>query len=186
MDPIDTSRDTGVLPCVVVPFAGLDHFAGFDWATEKHDLCAVNRDGKNVLQSEFLDTAAADLPAQGFYVLSAGLAAMMDGAAAAEAVAVARQYGADLADHRSQPLTAEQVQALDTLDRVAGERRLRVAFMLRPGEMFFINNRWIFHNRTAFEDHAGPERRRHYARLWLQRPVSDASEKRPDASPKRR
>ena len=39
--------------------------------------------------------------------------------------------------------------------------------MLRPGDMFFSNNRWILHNRTAFEDHLEPERRRHYVRLWL-------------------
>ena len=33
--------------------------------------------------------------------------------------------------------------------------------------MFFVNNRWILHNRTAFLDHPEPERRRHYSRLWL-------------------
>jgi alpha-ketoglutarate-dependent taurine dioxygenase len=68
------------------------------------------------------------------------------------------------------PLTAEQVRALDLLDEVAGQRRLRAEFSLRPGEMLFVNNRWILHNRTAFEDHAEPERKRHYVRLWLRRP----------------
>jgi alpha-ketoglutarate-dependent taurine dioxygenase len=67
------------------------------------------------------------------------------------------------------PLTAEQVSALDTLDQVAAEPRLRVEFMLRPGEMLFENNRWLLHNRTAFEDHSEPERKRHYVRLWLRR-----------------
>jgi hypothetical protein len=66
-----------------------------------------------------------------------------------------------------QPLTPEQVRALDALDAVAGERQLRVEFALRPGDIFFINNRWLLHNRTAFEDHAEPERRRHYVRLWV-------------------
>lgn len=33
--------------------------------------------------------------------------------------------------------------------------------------MLVTNNRWILHNRTAFEDHAEPELRRHYVRLWL-------------------
>ena len=65
------------------------------------------------------------------------------------------------------PLTPEQVDALDVLDRVADEPRLRVEFLMRPGEMLFVNNRWILHNRTAFEDFAEPERRRHYVRLWL-------------------
>jgi len=68
------------------------------------------------------------------------------------------------------PLTTEQVNALNALDRVANDRHLRVEFTLAAGEMLFVNNRWILHNRTAFEDHAEPERQRHYVRLWLQRP----------------
>jgi Taurine catabolism dioxygenase TauD, TfdA family len=68
------------------------------------------------------------------------------------------------------PLTGDQVNALDLLDRVASERDLRVEFNLRSGEMLFINNRWILHNRTAFEDFPEPERRRHYIRLWVRRP----------------
>jgi alpha-ketoglutarate-dependent taurine dioxygenase len=67
------------------------------------------------------------------------------------------------------PLTADQVAALDALDRVAAEPKLRVEFMLRPGEMLFANNRWLLHNRTAFEDHPEPDRKRHYVRLWLSR-----------------
>jgi alpha-ketoglutarate-dependent taurine dioxygenase len=47
---------------------------------------------------------------------------------------------------------------------------LRAEFTMQPGEMFFINNRWVLHNRTAFEDHPEPERRRHLVRLWLERP----------------
>jgi alpha-ketoglutarate-dependent taurine dioxygenase len=42
-----------------------------------------------------------------------------------------------------------------------------VEFNLNPGEMLFINNRWLLHNRTAFEDHAEPGRQRHYVRLWV-------------------
>lgn len=67
------------------------------------------------------------------------------------------------------PLTPTQVRALDTLDQVAGRPEMRVEFDLRPGQMFFINNRWILHNRTAFEDFAEPARRRHLVRLWLRR-----------------
>jgi alpha-ketoglutarate-dependent taurine dioxygenase len=67
------------------------------------------------------------------------------------------------------PLTAGQIAALDTLDCVAADPGLRAEFTLQPGEMLFVNNRWILHNRTAFEDHPEPERRRHYLRLWLAR-----------------
>jgi alpha-ketoglutarate-dependent taurine dioxygenase len=67
------------------------------------------------------------------------------------------------------PLTPEQVRALDVLDGVLAEPDLRVEFSLKPGDMFFVNNRWIFHNRTAFEDHPDSERRRHLVRLWLKK-----------------
>jgi len=66
------------------------------------------------------------------------------------------------------PLNEAQRQALDALDAVANDPALRVEFALEPGDMFFINNRWILHNRTAFVDHDEPERRRHLVRLWLQ------------------
>lgn len=44
-------------PAAVVAFSALDHFAGFDWATEKHDVVVVNRQGQVVLKLEFPDTA---------------------------------------------------------------------------------------------------------------------------------
>ena len=67
-----------------------------------------------------------------------------------------------------QPLTAAQTRALNLLDECIRSPGLRVEFDLKPGQMFFVNNRWILHNRTAFEDHPEPERRRHLVRLWLQ------------------
>jgi protein-tyrosine-phosphatase/tRNA A37 threonylcarbamoyladenosine synthetase subunit TsaC/SUA5/YrdC len=54
-----------------------------------------------------LGCTAADLPERGFHVLSAGLAATTGGPAADEAVEAARSYGADLAGHRSRPLSPE-------------------------------------------------------------------------------
>jgi hypothetical protein len=69
----------------------------------------------------------------------------------------------------AQPLTAAQQRALTVLDEVLGEQALQVAFDLKPGDIFFISNRWILHNRSAFEDYPEPERKRHYVRLWLQR-----------------
>jgi alpha-ketoglutarate-dependent taurine dioxygenase len=70
-------------------------------------------------------------------------------------------------DKASVPLTRQQVAALDTLDAVLRRPELRVDFELRPGDMYFLNNRWLLHNRTAFDDHPEPERRRHLVRLWL-------------------
>jgi protein-tyrosine phosphatase len=65
--------------------------------------------------ADALGCTAEELPARGFVVRSAGLAAMTGGPAAAEAVEVARACGADLAGHRSQPLTAELAAQADYL-----------------------------------------------------------------------
>jgi alpha-ketoglutarate-dependent taurine dioxygenase len=73
-------------------------------------------------------------------------------------------------DKAGVPLTAAQHEALETLDQVLDEPPLRVEMDLRPGDMFFVNNRWLLHNRSAFEDHPEPQRKRHYVRLWLRRP----------------
>lgn len=70
-------------------------------------------------------------------------------------------------DKVAEPLTAAQRQALDILDGVLQRPELRVEFELQPGQIYFINNRWILHNRTAFTDHPEPELRRHLVRLWL-------------------
>ncbi len=69
----------------------------------------------------------------------------------------------------NQPLTAAQRRALDVLDDVLKRSALQVNFALEPGQMYFINNRWILHNRTAFVDHPELEQRRHLVRLWLKR-----------------
>ena len=41
---------------------------------------------------------------------------------------------------------------------------------LKPGDMQFVHNHTLFHDRTAYEDWAEPERKRHLLRLWLSPP----------------
>jgi protein-tyrosine phosphatase len=65
------------------------------------------------LLAERLGCPVAELPARGFLVLSAGLAALLGGEAAAEAVDMAREMGADLSGHRSQPLTRDLLAQAD-------------------------------------------------------------------------
>ena len=67
------------------------------------------------------------------------------------------------------PLTPMQNQALEVLQQLLAAKDLRVQFDLQPGQMLFTNNRWVLHNRTAFEDHPTPAQRRHLVRLWLSR-----------------
>lgn len=41
---------------------------------------------------------------------------------------------------------------------------------LQPGDMQFVHNHALLHDRTAFVDWPEPERRRHLLRLWLSPP----------------
>lgn len=66
-------------------------------------------------------------------------------------------------------LTTDQKKALEVVEGLLSRADFRVQFNLQPGQMLFTNNRWILHNRTAFEDYTDSERRRHYVRLWLRR-----------------
>lgn len=81
-----------------------------------------------------------------------------------------------------QTLSDAQRQALDALDETANDPALRVEFALEPGDLFFVNNRWILHNRTAFEDHTEAECRRHLVRLWLRRFPNGAREQAANAN----
>jgi protein-tyrosine phosphatase len=67
------------------------------------------------LLAERLGCAPQELPERGFLVISAGISAMMGGEATPEAVATASELGADLAGHRSQPLTHELLAQADHL-----------------------------------------------------------------------
>ncbi|MBM3458631.1 MAG: TauD/TfdA family dioxygenase, partial [Armatimonadetes bacterium] len=68
------------------------------------------------------------------------------------------------------PLTPAQRDALDQFDAALADPVLRAELMLEQGQILFANNRWLLHNRTAFEDFPEPERRRRLVRLWLARP----------------
>lgn len=65
--------------------------------------------------AELLGCFVEELPERGFLVMSAGLAAMMGGTAAPEAVQAACELGADLSGHMSQPLTAQLLEQADII-----------------------------------------------------------------------
>lgn len=56
-----------------------------------------------------------ELPSRGYLVLSAGVSAYAGGAAAEEAVAIAREAGVDLTEHMSRPLTPSLAAQADLL-----------------------------------------------------------------------
>lgn len=67
-------------------------------------------------------------------------------------------------------LTPKHVEALDMFDRLANDPGLNFTMHLRPGDMQFVYNHSLLHDRTGFVDWPEPERRRHLLRLWLSIP----------------
>jgi alpha-ketoglutarate-dependent taurine dioxygenase len=65
------------------------------------------------------------------------------------------------------PLTPADLEAVEALENVCRREELAARFDMQRGDMQFVNNRTVLHSRTAFEDYAEPEFRRHLLRLWL-------------------
>jgi Taurine catabolism dioxygenase TauD, TfdA family len=64
-------------------------------------------------------------------------------------------------------LTAKHVEALDYFDTLANDPRLHFSMRLVPGDMQFVYNHSLLHDRTSFADWPEHDRRRHMLRLWL-------------------
>lgn len=75
-------------------------------------------------------------------------------------------------------LTPEDVAALDVFDALANDPRLHLTMRLAPGDIQFVHNHTMLHDRTGFEDWPEAARKRHLLRLWLAcegaRPLPDA------------
>ncbi|MBI3679141.1 MAG: TauD/TfdA family dioxygenase [Acidobacteria bacterium] len=65
------------------------------------------------------------------------------------------------------PLSPADTDPIDYLESICRRQGIAVEFEMRRGDIQFVNNRFILHSRTAFEDYPEPERRRHLLRLWL-------------------
>ena len=72
------------------------------------------------------------------------------------------------------PLTQVQIEALDLFDELANDPKLNLTMELQPGDMQLVHNHTILHDRTAFEDFAEPDRKRHLLRLWMAPPNARA------------
>jgi hypothetical protein len=67
-------------------------------------------------------------------------------------------------------LTPKHVEALDMFDRLANDPKLNLSIDLEPGDMQFVYNHALLHDRTAFIDWDDPTQKRHLLRLWLSIP----------------
>ena len=75
------------------------------------------------LLAERLHCPETELPSQGFFVGSAGLAASHGAPAAAESLAIASEFGLDLARHSSRPLTDDLLDRADYVFTMTGGHR---------------------------------------------------------------
>jgi alpha-ketoglutarate-dependent taurine dioxygenase len=79
-----------------------------------------------------------------------------------------RQYIDSAARFPDAPrLDATTIAALDLFDALSNDPALHFTMALQPGDMQFIHNHVLLHDRTAFDDWPERERRRHLLRLWL-------------------
>ena len=60
-----------------------------------------------------------------------------------------------------------QLEGIEMFDRLAESPDMHIDMAFEPGDIQLLNNHFILHSRTAFEDYPEPERRRHLLRLWL-------------------
>jgi Taurine catabolism dioxygenase TauD, TfdA family len=67
-------------------------------------------------------------------------------------------------------LTPMHVEALNMFDRLANDPRLALPMELEPGDMQFVYNHALLHDRTGFQDWDDPAQKRHLLRLWLSIP----------------
>jgi alpha-ketoglutarate-dependent taurine dioxygenase len=64
-----------------------------------------------------------------------------------------------------QPLEPLDREAFDALDAALNDPRLRFDFAMEPGDLLFIDNHKVAHDREAYQD--DPSAPRLMVRLWL-------------------
>jgi hypothetical protein len=55
-------------------------------------------------------------------------------------------------------------------DKLANDPKLSLSMDLEPGDMQFVYNHGLLHDRTGFQDWDDPKQKRHLLRLWLSIP----------------
>jgi hypothetical protein len=65
------------------------------------------------------------------------------------------------------PFSDDERALLDLYEELANSEALRLDMRFEVGDVQLISNHTVVHARTAYEDHAEPDRKRHLLRLWL-------------------
>ena len=78
-----------------------------------------------------------------------------------------RDYINDGHKIQDMPLSKEQNEALDCLDKIIHDENLAVSYELKQYDMVFLNNGRVMHGRTSFEDFEDIEEKRLMIRTWI-------------------
>ena len=65
------------------------------------------------------------------------------------------------------PIDSSVTESIEMLESVIQQNHLIMNLQLNRGEMLLVNNHFVLHGRTAFEDDLHPEKKRHLMRIWL-------------------
>ena len=68
---------------------------------------------------------------------------------------------------KGEPLSSADLEALDLFEEVMRRPDMAASVPAQRGDLQLVNNTFLLHSRTSYEDYAEPERKRHYLRLWL-------------------
>lgn len=64
-------------------------------------------------------------------------------------------------------IEGERLEALNLFDSLANDPRLNLEMSFEPGDIQFVHNHTMLHDRTDYVDWAEEEKKRHLLRLWL-------------------
>lgn len=70
------------------------------------------------------------------------------------------------------PLTVQQKAALDLFDELANDPDIGMQMTFQPGDIQWVHNHTMLHDRMAYQDWPEPEKKRHLLRLWLAAPAA--------------
>lgn len=70
-------------------------------------------------------------------------------------------------DKAGLPLTPTDQFVLDQFEAALNQEDITYQLQLQPGDMLFLNNHLIAHDRTEYLDWEQPEQKRHLVRMWV-------------------
>lgn len=70
-------------------------------------------------------------------------------------------------DKAGLPLSDDERFVLDQFEATLNQEDLMYELQLQPGDMIFLNNHLIAHDRTEYLDWEEPEKKRHLVRMWV-------------------